>query len=67
MKMYPQLLGIGLDEATAIVVTGHTAEVVGKSKVGFYDYRDGPPTGEKDYVEVKAGERYDLKARKVVK
>lgn len=67
MKRYPQLLGIGLDEGTAIVVTGHTAEVVGKSKVGFYDYRTPPKDGEKDYVEVKAGEKYDLKARKAVK
>ena len=64
MKLYPQLLGIGIDEATAIVVTGHMAEVLGKSKVAFYDYRDGPPAGEKDYVEVKAGEKYDLKERK---
>jgi cyanophycinase len=66
MKLYPQLLGIGLDEGTAIVVTGHTAEVVGKSKVGFYDARTPPKDGEKDYVEVKAGEKYDLKARKVL-
>ena len=64
MKLYPQLLGIGIDEATAIVVTGHVAEVLGKSKVAFYDYRDGPPAGETDYIEVKAGEKYDLKERK---
>ena len=67
MKLYPQLLGIGIDESTAIVVTGHVAEVLGKSRAAFYDYRDGAPAGEKDYVEVKAGENYDLKARKLMK
>ena len=67
MTRYPQLLGIGLDEGTAIVVTGHTAEVIGKSKVGFYDYRSPPNDDAKDYVEVPAGGRYDLKERKVAK
>lgn len=33
---FPQLLGIGLDEATAIVVTGSIAEVLGKHKAHFY-------------------------------
>ncbi len=67
MKLYPQILGIGIDEATAIVVTGSIAEVIGKTKVGFYDYSNGPPQGETDYVEVPTGEKYDLKARKLVK
>jgi cyanophycinase len=66
MKRYPQYLGIGIDESTAVVVTGHTAEVMGKSMAAFYDYRSGAPEGYRDYVEVKAGEKYDLKARKKV-
>jgi cyanophycinase len=66
MKQYPQYLGIGLDEATAIVVKGHVAEVIGKSKVGFYDTRK-KPDGEKDYEEVFPNGKYDLKARKVLK
>lgn len=65
MKKYPQYLGIGIDEATAIVVTGSTAEVIGKSKVAFYDY-SRKPMGDKDYVEVKVGESYDLKARQKI-
>lgn len=67
MKRYPQLLGIGLDESTAIVVTGHTAEVIGKSKVAFYDYRTPSEDSEQDYIEVKAGQKYDLKARATLK
>ncbi|MBX9585050.1 MAG: cyanophycinase [Gemmataceae bacterium] len=63
MKQYPQFLGIGIDEGTAVVVTGPTAEVIGESKAAFYDYWGGPPAGEVDYVEVKAGGRYDLRKR----
>jgi cyanophycinase len=66
MKTYPQLLGIGIDESTALVVQGHIGEVMGRGKVHFYDRRkplvkDGP-----DYEVVEAGGRYDLKARKVL-
>ena len=64
MKQYPQLLGIGIDEGTAIVVKGNTAEVIGKSKVAFYDTRVAPKAGEKDYVEVPSGSKYDIKNRK---
>ena len=64
MKQYPQLLGIGIDEGTAIVVKGNTAEVIGKSKVAFYDTRVVPKAGEKDYVEVPSGSKYDIKNRK---
>ena len=63
MKQYPQLLGIGIDEGTAIVVKGTTAEVIGKSKVGFYDYRTPPKEGTPDFVEVNTGESYDLAKR----
>jgi cyanophycinase len=66
MKQYPQYLGIGLDEGTAIVVTGSTAEVIGKSKVAFYDTKK-KPDGEKDYEEVFPNEKYDLKERKKMK
>ena len=64
MKLHPQFLGIGLDEATAIVVQGSIAEVIGKSKVAFFD---APKADEKpDYLEVKPGKKYDLAARKLV-
>ena len=61
MKLYPQYLGIGLDEATAIVVTGSVAEVIGKSKVAFFDAAKGP-----GYLEAKPGQKYDLAARKLL-
>lgn len=63
MKKYPQFLGIGLDEATAIVVTGSIAEVIGKSKIAVYDTRK-QTDGDTDYEELKPGDKYDLKERK---
>jgi cyanophycinase len=66
MKVYPQLLGIGLDEATAIVVKGHVAEVMGRGKAHFYDRRKPVEEGKPDYEAFAAGARYDLKNRKVM-
>jgi cyanophycinase len=66
MKKYPQFLGIGIDEGTAIVVKGSVAEVIGRSKVAFYDTKK-TPDGDTDYEEVTAGEKYDLKKRQRIK
>jgi cyanophycinase len=60
---YPQLLGIGIDEGTVIVVHDSVMEVVGQSKVAVYDRRKPIPTEGKDYEELPAGARYDLKKR----
>lgn len=62
MKAYPQVLGIGIDEATAIIVQGTVAEVIGNGAVHFYDYRT-PPEGETDYLKLSAGKKYDLANR----
>lgn len=37
---HPELKGIGIDEATAILVTGNTAEVVGESQVLVFENPD---------------------------
>ncbi|MDX1947972.1 MAG: Type 1 glutamine amidotransferase-like domain-containing protein [Pirellulaceae bacterium] len=66
MRRFPQLLGIGIDEGTALVVRGSAGEVLGPGRVHFYDYRSGPPAGEQDYTAIAAGERYDLAQRKAV-
>ena len=66
MKRYPQILGIGIDETTAIIVRGQIAEVMGKNNVQFYDYKSGPPVGETDFARVKPGGKYDLVERKVI-
>jgi cyanophycinase len=66
MKAYPQLLGIGIDEATAIVVRGHVAEVMGRNKVQFYDRKKPTAPGQPDYEVALPGGRYDLKARRAL-
>ncbi len=59
---FPQLLCLGIDETTAVIVTGHDMQVVGKNNVYVYD-RDKPATGEAAYTKLAAGEHYDLKSR----
>jgi cyanophycinase len=74
VRRHPQLLGIGLDEGTAIIVEGQKAEVLGEGKVYFYDRRavpkegapEAPAEGEPDYVALAAGEAYDLVERKAM-
>lgn len=57
LEKHPTLLGIALDEATAIIVTGDCCEVAGPGKVRFFATPKAPA------VELTAGARYDLAAR----
>ncbi len=66
MTAFPQLLGIGLDETTAIIVTGSTAEVLGKNKAHFYNTRVRSTEGMPECVSLESGKQYDLVERKVV-
>ena len=67
MKTYPQLLGIGLDEGTAIVVHGHLAEVMGPGQAHFYDRKKPVEKDKPDHESLRAGRRYDLKERTALK
>ncbi|XZE44187.1 cyanophycinase [Pirellulaceae bacterium SH467] len=66
VNRYPQLLGIGIDETTAITVTGSNATVSGKGKVYFYDRRQAVYPDRPDYIALASGQSYDLVARKIV-
>ena len=61
---HPRLLGIGIDESTAIVVHGNEFEVIGASKVGIYDDKDHDG---KKYYFLSAGQKFDLARREVEK
>ena len=63
IQKYPKLLGIGLSEGTAIIVTGDTFEVMGKAKVAVHDNTRKYADGEKPYVLLEAGDKYDMKSR----
>lgn len=66
VSRYPQLLGIGLDEATAIIVQKSKAEVVGNGRVFFYDSQRPVVADEPDYVALPKGSSYDLAKRAVL-
>jgi cyanophycinase len=72
---YPELLGIGLDENTGIIVRQDTFEVVGESYVAIYDgtrwsaERDtiyNLKEGQRQFYFLKKGDRYNLRERKVI-
>jgi cyanophycinase len=66
LTAYPTLLGIGISEATAIVVQRDTFEVIGKAQVAIHDPEHPMPAGGKPYRVLEVGDRYDLKARRVL-
>jgi aminobenzoyl-glutamate utilization protein B len=57
----PELLGLGIDEPTAVVVQGDRMEVIGRSVVGIYD---GKEHDGKKYYFLAAGDQFDLRLRK---
>ena len=67
IRKYPQYLGIGLSEDTAIVVTGDTFEVIGRWKVTVHDNTHAYEPWQKPYDVLSVGDVYDMKARKIVK
>ncbi|NRF39524.1 cyanophycinase [Pedobacter foliorum] len=80
IKKSPELIGIGLDEATSVVVQRDTLEVLGKSYAVIYDYQTISGKGEnhvkqdkEDYtassgpfIFLSQGQKYDLRNRKVL-
>lgn len=67
IKKFPDLLGIGLSEDTAIIVKGDTFEVMGAWKVAIHDNTRLYQPWEKPYYILSAGDSYNMKTRKIVK
>jgi len=67
IKKYPQYLGIGLSEDTAIVVTGDTFEVIGRWKVTVHDNTHAYQPWDKPYDLLNVGDVYNMKTRKIVR
>jgi cyanophycinase len=63
---HPELLGIGLDEDTAIVVTGDEFEVMGRSYAVIYSNKPVAGASGRFYF-MGAGDRFDLKTRKATR
>jgi cyanophycinase len=68
VKTHPELLGIGIDENTAVVVQKNTFEVIGNSYVAVYDGNTAKTATEeiKPFTFLGKGQRYDLKERKPI-
>ena len=66
IKAHPDLLGIGLDENTAIVVRGDQFEVIGQSYVAIYDHNSRIDSGGSFYF-LRPGDRFNLKTREAVR
>ena len=75
LKEKPELLGISIDEGTAVIVQGDQFEVMGSSYVLIYDgsfwSREGwdlkeLPENNKLFYFLRQGDEYDLKKRKVI-
>jgi cyanophycinase len=63
---HPNLLGIGIDEDTAIVVSGDQFDVIGKSYVVVYS--DKPVVGASGrFYFMGKGDRFDMKERKATR
>ncbi len=65
VEAHPELLGLGIDESTAIVVQGDEFEVIGDSDVVVTDPQRKPAEGEDAWYLVKTGERFDLRTRQL--
>lgn len=61
VQSYPRVLGIGIDEATALIVRGRQAEVLGRHQVYFLDSQRG-----QDMIRLEPGSRFDLVDRSVI-
>ncbi len=66
VNRYPQMLGIGIDESTALIVRQSVGEVVGDGKVHFYDRSRPVVEGEPDFKALPSGSSYDLAKRVVL-
>ncbi|HWC95562.1 MAG TPA: cyanophycinase [Candidatus Sulfopaludibacter sp.] len=67
IRKFPNLLGIGLSEGTAIVVTGDRFEVIGKWKVAIHDNTRAYQPWEKPYYVLSPGDVYNMKSRSIEK
>src|SRR5262245_3180230 len=67
IQKYPKFLGLGLSEATAIIVRGDRFEVMGAWKVAVHDNTRLYQPWEKPFFVLSTGDVYNMKSRRVEK
>lgn len=65
VEKHPDLLGLGIDEDTAVLVRGDEARIIGQSYVAVYDNRRTLGEGGRFYF-LAAGDRYNLATRRLI-
>ncbi len=74
ISVYPELLGIGLDENTAVIVIGDSLEVLGQSFVAIYDYglwQENPNqkntlANDGKFFLLRSGDKFNVSSREVI-
>ena len=75
VQAHPTMLGIGIDENTALVVRGDSVEVIGSSYVLIYDNRRQIPADAPEtlrtvggyFYALRSGDRYNLRTRQAIR
>jgi cyanophycinase len=65
IKARPELLGIGIDESTAILVQQNKFKVLGASYVAVY--KNEAVSSTTPFVFLQSGQQYDLRSREVIR
>ncbi len=66
VEAHPELLGIGIDEGTAIIVHGDEFAVFGRSYVAIYDNQQTFGRAGRFYF-LRSGDRYNMGTREILK
>jgi cyanophycinase len=66
-RRHPELIGLGLDEATALVIHGGRAEVVGENIVSIYAEPAKDAENAPDCEVLHAGDRYDFEKSQTIR
>lgn len=66
IEKHPSLLGIAIDEGTALHVHAGVATILGKSKVAFYDARRWENAESPRYLLLEKDQRYHLADREIL-
>jgi cyanophycinase len=64
IRQFPQFLGVGIDESTALIVRRSQAQVLGEHSAWFFDAAQLQSSSSP--IQVRAGGRFDLERRQVV-
>ena len=64
-RSYPELVGLGVDESTAMIVRGSTMHVVGQHNVTVFDRKTNSTAESPEYSVLKSGDRYDFRQHRL--